>query len=244
MTKAIVSYLAQRPDASTFLLPADLERTLRELFAEPHRLLPQPYKIFPADEAQPPILGFPVLDAPVLRDLDTKLDRWLGEEIECQINRAVPKEKAQAALGTYLGTLMKVTENALVSNLLSDYHAIFWLTHSLDVSRHFAALPRRISARDTQTGRTLGDTLKYRIFGRWATETREQMSQLAARVGSLLEGEETRGVRFLRLLQDDVLILTEEFVGPDLRELRSFIAGYLRSDFTTFRDSFERLRAA
>ncbi len=244
MTKAIVSYLAQRPDASTFLLPMDVERTLRELFTEPERILPQPYKVFPADETQPATLGFPVLDAPVLKDLDAKLDRWLAEETAWQVNRALEKDKAQAALTTYIGTLMKVAENALVSNLLSDYHAIFWLAHSLDAARHFSALPRRISARDTQTGRALGDTLKYRIFGRWVSETREQMNLLAARVGTLLEGEELRGLQFFRMLQDDVLILTEEFLGPDLRELRSFIVGYLRRDFASFRDSFERLRAA
>jgi hypothetical protein len=70
------------------------------------------------------------------------------------------------------------------------------------------------------------------------------MSQLAARVAPVLEGEEVRGLQFFRLLQDDVLILTEEFVGPDLRELRSFVTGYLRRDFQSFRDSFEKLRSA
>jgi hypothetical protein len=84
--------------------------------------------------------------------------------------------------------------------------------------------------------------LKYRIFGRWVSETREQMAQLAARTAPLLEGEEQRGLQFFRLLQDDVLILTEEFIGPDLRELRNFVSGYLRRDFQSFRDSFERLR--
>jgi hypothetical protein len=244
MTKAIVAYLAQRPDASTFLVPSDVDRTLRELFTEPERLLPQPYKIFPADETQAPLLGFPVLDAPVLKDLDAKLDRWLSEETAWQINRALPKDKAQQAFAAYVGTLMKVAENALVSNLLSDYHAIFWLAHSLDCAKHFSTLPRRISQRDSQTGRALGDTLKYRIFSRWVADTREQMNQLTARVGTMLEGEELRGMQFFRMLQDDVLIFTEEFLGPDLRELRSFIVGYLRRDFATFRDCFERLRAA
>ncbi|HEX6099634.1 MAG TPA: hypothetical protein VF432_25190 [Thermoanaerobaculia bacterium] len=242
MTRALVQYLAQRPDASTFLLPADVDRALGELFGQPDRLLPQPYKVFPAEETQPPVLGFAVAEAPVMKELEQKLERWLAEETAWQVNRAGPKDKAQAAFSAYTGQLMKVAENALMSNLLSDYHAVFWLTHSFDLARHFSQIPRRISVHDSQAGRALGDTLKYRIFGRWVSETRDLMTQMVARASSLLEGEEQRGLQFFRLLQDDVLILTEEFVGPDLRELRSFITGYLRRDFQSFRDSFERLR--
>jgi hypothetical protein len=240
--KSLISYLATRPDATTFLLPNDLERSLRDLFPRAEGLLPQPYNMFPADETQPPTLGFPVAEALVMKELETKFDRWLTEETACQVNRAASKEKSQAAMGAYVTQLMKVAENALVSNVLTDYHAVFWLAHSMDLARHFANIPRRISALDAQTGRALGDTLKYRIFGRWVSETREQMSQLVTRLAPLLEGEEQRGMQFFRLLQDDVLILTEEFIGPDLRELRNFVAGYLRRDFQSFRDSFERLR--
>jgi hypothetical protein len=240
MPRTLVSYLAQRPDAATFLLPAEVDRALSELFEE--RFLPQPVPVFPADETQSPVLGFPVADASVMKELEQKLDRWLSEEVVWQINRAGEREKSQSAFTAYISQLMKAAENALMSNLLNDYHAIFWLTHSLDLARHFASIPRRISAHDSQAGRALGDTLKYRIFGRWVSETREQMTQMCARVAAMLEGEEQRGLQFFRLLQDDVLILTEEFIGPDLRELRSFVSGYLRRDFQAFREAFERLR--
>ncbi|MGZ5473576.1 MAG: hypothetical protein ACXW31_09685, partial [Thermoanaerobaculia bacterium] len=198
MTRALVSYLAQRPDAATFLLPVDVDRALGELFGQPERLLPQPYKIFPADETQPPVLGFAIAESPVLKELDLKLERWLSEETQWQINRAGPKDKAQAAFSTYIGQLMKVAENALMSNLLSDYHAVFWLAHSFDLARHFSQIPRRISAHDSQAGRALGDSLKYRIFGRWVSETRDQMNQMIARASALLEGEEQRGLQFFR----------------------------------------------
>jgi hypothetical protein len=240
--KFLIASLAQRPDSSTFLLPMDMERTLRELFPRLEDLLPQPYKIFPAEETLSPSLGFPVAESAVMKELDAKLDRWLGEEIAWQINRAASKDKAQTTYGAYVQQLLKTAENALMSNLLGDYHGIFWLAHSFDLARHFSAIPRRINALDAQAGRALGDTLKYRIFGRWVSDTREHMNRIAARAASVLDGEEQRGLQFFRLLQDDVLILTEEFLGPDLRELRSFITGYLRRDFQSFRDSYERLR--
>jgi len=243
MPSPLVTYLESRPDTATFLLMSELGRTVEEIFPRAEALLPKPYKIFPADETQTPALGFPVADAPVLRELDARLDRWLAEEIAWQLGRQqAAKEKAQAACSAYMTQLMRLAENAMMSNLLSDYHAVFWLAHSFDLSRQFSSIPRRVSTVDVQAGRTQGDAFKYRIFAKWASDTREAMAQLATKTSAVLDGEEQRGLQFFRLLTDDVLILTEEFIGPDLRELRSFVNGYLRRDFQAFRDSIERLR--
>jgi hypothetical protein len=243
MPSILETYLGSRPDTATFLLSSELGRTLEEIFPRADSLLPKPYKIFPADETQSPTLGFPVADAPVLRELEAKLDRWLADEVAWQAGRQqAAKEKAQLACNAYMTQLMRLAENALMSNLLSDYHAVFWLAHSFDLSRQFSSIPRRVSSFDTQIGRTQGDAFKYRIFAKWASDTREAMSQLATRSSAVLDGEEQRGLQFFRLLTDDVLILTEEFIGPDLRELRSFVNGYLRRDFQAFRDSIERVR--
>jgi hypothetical protein len=243
MPSTLETYLGSRPETATFLLGSELGRTLEEIFPRAETLLPKPYKIFPADETQSPTLGFPVADAPVLRELEAKLDRWLADEVTWQAGRQqAAKEKAQLACNAYMTQLMRLAENALMSNLLSDYHAVFWLAHSFDLARQFSSIPRRVSSFDTQIGRTQGDAFKYRIFAKWASDTREAMTQLATKASPILDGEEQRGLQFFRLLTDDVLILTEEFIGPDLRELRSFVNGYLRRDFQAFRDSIERMR--
>ena len=243
MSSTLIEYLSARTDASTFLLSVDFEKTIAELFPHAESLLPEPYKIFPADETQPPTLGFPLAETAVIKELDTKLDRWLTDETAWQVTRNPnAKEKAQIAMASYLVPLLKVAENAMMSNMLNDYHAVFWLAHSFDVARHFSSVPRRVSSIEAQAGRTQGDALKYRIFQKWSLETRDQMQQLANKAAAILDGEEQRSLQFFRLLQDDVLIFTEEFIGPDLRELRSFLNGYLRRDFQTFRDGFERLR--
>ena len=161
MASNLVRFLSARPDSAAFLLPSEIGRTLEELFARDDALLPQPYKIFPADETQPPILGFPVAESAALRDLDAKLDRWLADEVQWQIarNSAPAKEKAQQTMQAYLGQLAKVAENAMMANLLADYHAVFWLAHSFDLAKQFSAVPRRVSLIDAQAGRTQGDAL-------------------------------------------------------------------------------------
>ncbi|MEA2344597.1 MAG: hypothetical protein QOF63_2766, partial [Thermoanaerobaculia bacterium] len=180
MPSTLETFLGSRPD--TFLLGSELGRTLEEIFPRADSLLPKPYKIFPADETLSPTLGFPVADAPVLRELEAKLDRWLADEVAWQAGRQqAAKEKAQLACTAYMTQLMRLAENALMSNLLSDYHAVFWLAHSFDLSRQFSSIPRRVSSFDTQIGRTQGDAFKYRIFAKWASDTREAMSQLATK---------------------------------------------------------------
>jgi hypothetical protein len=241
--RSLLDYLESRPDTATFLLPNELGRTLDEMFPRATTALPQPYKIFPADEGQRPTLGFPVAETSAMKDLDSKLDNWLTHECAWNVKRdAQTKEKAQIAFSLYTGQLMKLAENAMMANVLSDYHAVFWLAHSFDLARQFGSIPRRINTLDAQLGKTQGDQLKYRIYQRWVTETRELMTQVATKAAALLDGDEQRALQFVRLLQEDVLLLTEEFIGPDLRELRSFLTGYLRRDFQSFRDSYERLR--
>jgi hypothetical protein len=245
MSRTLLPYLAQRPDTATFLLPTELSRTIDELFPRSDHLLPQPYKVFPEDEAQQPILGFPVADSPVMRDLDARLDNWLTHECYWQVRRDTgSREKTQQAFNAYTSQLTKLAENAMMANVLSDYHAVFWLAHSFDLARQFGSIPRRVSTVDTQVGRTQGDSLKYRVYQKWVSETRELMTHVATKAAPLLDGDEQRALQFIRLLQEDVLLLTEEFIGPDLRELRSFVTGYLHREFQAFRDGFDRMRVA
>lgn len=244
MSDSLAHYLAQRPESSGLLCSIDIPRALARLFDDGTGILPEPYKIFFVDESIPPVLGFPVRDSSVLRELDAKLEQWMTLEIEWQLNRDSSKKAVDQALGAYLTHLVRVTENAMLSNLLADYHAIFWLAHSLQISRHFASLKKRIIQLDTEAGRNRGDQLRFRVFLRWSVDVREQMSQLAMRTAPILEGEEERALQFFRLLQENVIILTEEFISPDLRELRSFLAGYLNQNYFNFRDTFEKIRGA
>lgn len=240
MKDTLSAFLAQRPESSAFVLRPQAEALLREFFPTTYALLPRPYKIFFADEGQAPLLGFPAADSPILTELDSKLDRWISEEVARHLDASHPKEKVQLALSAYVSHVMRLAENAMSSNLLADYHGVFWLIHTQQTAKHFCGIPRKIGLADTQLARTHGDKLKYRIFSRWGSELRNQMNELAARLRPSLEGDELRGVQFLKLLHENVLIATEEFIGPDLRELKSYVNGYLQRDFAHFRAVFDR----
>jgi hypothetical protein len=241
----LVQYLGSRAEASAFLLPVDTERSLASIFPRPDLVLPEPYKIFFSEETLPPILGFPVAECAALKELETKLDRWLDEEISWNAKLENSKDRSQLAFTAYFNQLIKLAENAMLSSLLADYHGVFWLIHSYDLSRHFSNLHKRVirlTSLDATTARAQAETVKYRLFTKWANEARDQMLRMASRVSNVLNGEEERGLQFYRILQENVLILTEEFIGPDLRELKSYVTGYLHRDFNIFRETFERIR--
>jgi hypothetical protein len=241
MSQKLANYLRQRTEGPGFLLSADLERTLGELFVRPEEILPRPYRVFHVDEAQPPSLGFPIRESHVLPDLSVRLERWITEELKLLVDRDHPKDRSRQAFTSYANATIRIAENALLSNLLADYHGIFWLAHSFDLARQFASIPRRLGMVDAQLGRNQGEALKYRLYGRWASAMREQVMEMSARVAVVMEGEQDRSIAFFRLLQDNVLIFTEEFVGPDLRELRSFVNAYLHKDHNALRTAIDRL---
>src|SRR5579859_6765113 len=116
MSDSLIEYLSTRPEAATFLLPIDYAATLNELFARTGTELPQPFKIYLADETQPPALGFPLAETAAIKELDAKLDRWLTEEVAWQVQRnPTAKEKVQLALNAYIGPLVKIAENAMMA---------------------------------------------------------------------------------------------------------------------------------
>lgn len=240
--KELTAYLTQRPEGLGFVLPSSVDRTVIELFPRPEQLLPRPYRVFFAEETEQPILAFPVRNSPAIAELHSRFDRWIAEEIACQTDRTTPRERAQQALAAYCTTLTRLAENAMLANMLADYHGILWLAHSQELAKQFSTITRRVSAVDTQLARNSGDLIKYRIFGRWANEVREQMNRLGARLAPTLDGEQDRALAFVRLLIDNILIVTEEFISPDLREIKSFIAGYMQRDPHLLKTSVDRIR--
>ena len=236
MPDNLVPFLESRSDAFLFLPPVDVENSIKALLKDQAWLLPRPYKIYFASETRSPDLGFPVADSDPVRELRARTEIWINEEIALQID-GKRREQARKAFLAYIAQAIKLAENAMLSNLLADYHAVFWLVHSGHLASQFCSIPRRVN----EAGKVTGDLVKYRTFATWATEMQRQMSGLAEKHQSILDGEEKRGLQFFNLLRENVLILTEEQIGRDMREIRSYVGGHLRKDPQVFRETIEAL---
>ena len=229
-----------------FLRPEPEE--VRQLFPDAEKIFPSPQRVYLEDEAATPIQGFPVLISDETHRLRRALEEYVYAEEEIQlaiVRRASFDRKVHtAAWERYRELLAGAVENATMSSYGRHFPAIFWLFHSIALSRLLKETPRRLVRLDLQAGRAHGDEIKYRIFDRYLDRVLTLTYDQASRVAE--DTEEMESDLFpalLNLMRDNVLILTEDHVSPDLGELSSYFAGHLRINGKDFRERLETMRA-
>ncbi|HEX7151549.1 MAG TPA: hypothetical protein VF618_08690 [Thermoanaerobaculia bacterium] len=238
MNDNLIQFFKQRNEVFPIRRDVDLQRFLADAVERPSESLPIPAKIFLADEIHPHSYGFPLSKAPALDELETRLSRWCADElvVRTQGGGAPARQRAEESLVAYRTYVLKLAKNALSSSILSDYHAIFWLAHSQQLARVFTTLPKKAVQDAPNLSRESADQAKYAIWQRYSAAMREAIEELAS------EGGES-AVRFPRLLLENGIIATEDFISSDLRELRTYFSGALRRDFSGLRKWFDDLTA-
>jgi len=234
----LVQYL-QRSDLFPLRTPIDVERLLADALPQTGAL-PVPAKIYLLDELDLHGYGFPVTRSAALDDASKALGRWLREEIAVRTTSDGSWTMADEALSSYIENVVKLARNALHSSILADYHSVFWLVHSQEVARQFTKFPRQ--ALGGTVDRQQADELKYLVFARWTQAVREAIPLILGHTPAA--GGDERAARFLGFLLDNTLLTSEDFVSPDLGELRTYFAGYLRKDFAQCRKWIDDLRTA
>ena len=149
----------------------------------------------------------------------------------------------QAAWQRYKALLERCTENTVRSSFGRRLPSIFWLYHSIAVSRLFKEMPQRIRRLDLSVGRELGDPIRFKVYDRFLDRVLSLTYDVVHRVAE--EAEEKEQDLFPSLLarmRDNVLILTEDHVSLDPIELDGYFHGYLQMDGKDLRSRLSRLR--
>ena len=221
--KGPLSFL--RPEAD------EIYRLLPEVSAR----LPMPQKIFLADESASPALGYPVLMSEETKRLKDALADYLRaeEEVQCRIllRHSYDTSNHVQAWDRYRELLERATENVTVSSYGRLFPDIFWLFHSLDVAKLLKETPRRVSRFDTNLGREKGGSIKYAVFFKYLDRvlsiTYDKVDHLAT---DTEEHEQELFPTLLARMRDNVLILTEDHISPDLAELSTYFQDHLHID--------------
>ena len=226
-------------------LEAEVEEIYR-LMPELTQILPLPQRVYLADEAATPVIGYPVLADEGMRELREGLAGYLHAEERAQVashlRQAVDAPDLQSAWDRYRALLARATENAATSSYGRHFPAIFWLCHSLDVARLLKESPRRITRINMSLGKEHGGALKYKVFYRYLDRVFSLTYDMANLVAGDAEGvEQDVFPGLLSRMRDNVLVLTEDHISPDLAELGHYFSGYLRIDGADLRFRYARL---
>ncbi len=217
----------------SFLRPEPAE--LRTLARDYSIALPEPQRVFLHREESTPILGFPVLQGDSEWALRAALERYIEAEEDLQwgrvSRRGTDPKVYQAAWEEYYSLLSRVTENVTASSFGRRYPSIFWLYHSIALSRLLKEIPRRLVRRDAELARLHGDEVKYQVLHRYLDKVFQLTYDGVQRVARQAEDrEEDLFPQLLQLMRDNVLILSEDHIGPDLSQLSSYFRGYLHRE--------------
>ncbi|MEM9553177.1 MAG: hypothetical protein AAGC60_02885 [Acidobacteriota bacterium] len=220
-------------------LPAS-KHEIRRLFPSVESVLPAPQLIFLDEEGATPLVGYPILRSEGAQGLGEALGSYLDAEEEAQVavfTRSAFDSKAYArSWERYRTALGQVMENTLVASVGYDYAGVFWLHHSLEVARRLQEVPRRVRRADAAIGREHGDEVKYRMLSKWLDRVGDVVGEVAHALASELDtSEEELFPTVLARMRDNLLVLTEDYISPDLSELQSYFHGYLKLDGRDFR---------
>ena len=226
----------------SFLRPEPEE--VRRMVAAGGLSLPRPQLIYLDDEGATPLVGFPVLTGDRHRALRESLIQYVLQEERTQmaIFRRQPSDRKAYthAWETYRAHLCPAVENATMSSYGRQFPELFWLLHSLDLATLLKETPRRVAREEPELGRRHGDEIKFRVYDRYVDRVQSTIYDLAQRLATDTDTvEEELFPRLLTRMVDNVLILTEDHVSPNLAELNGYFAGHLRLDGRDFRQRLD-----
>ena len=227
-----------------FLRPDPEE--IRHIMPDLQKTLPLPRPVFLEDESATPIQGFPILLSEGMESLRGALRQYVEAEEAVQVavlrRETLDRRVHAQAWDRYLALLSRAVENSTLSSYGRQYPAVFWLQHSLDLARLLKETPKRILRQDTEIGRRHGDEIKYRVLDRLLDRVLATTYDLVQKVaGATDEAEEELFPRLLTRMRDNVLLLTEDHISPDLSELTSYFNGSLRIDGRDLRRRLDEL---
>jgi len=220
---------------------------IRRAFSDPERQLPIPQKIFLSAEHATPVLGYPILISRRTEELREALEEYIRAEETIQLARVrhetIDTRHRERLWEVYAQKLSAITRNVTASSYGRRFPSIFWLYHSIAVSRVFKEIPRRVTKMNAQVGRQYGGAIKYRVYDRFLDRvlnlTYDVVHAAAEETG---EPEDTLFPALLEQMRDNVLILTEDYISADLTQLDHYFKAHVGVDAKAFRERLNALK--
>jgi hypothetical protein len=235
----IAEVLRDSRDRLWFLGPAELDGKWRDAFGAAASRVPEPYWLFADDEQTPLVLGFPLRISTAWEGFCRELGHLVDAEASYRCAIALGESPTKTGLvdqrAAFARRLVELLENAVLHDYGRRLAELFWLTFSREVSERVGAALRAVFSRASQLPPRVLDEIRYTVVQRIADVANRAESEVFNRLHRWGAVEaQPAGLLLGKRLRTDLLPLAEQHLGPERREISSYLQGYLRLDAARF----------
>ncbi|MGD1147357.1 MAG: hypothetical protein ABR961_05370 [Thermoanaerobaculaceae bacterium] len=235
--------LQQEAPRLVFLTAGERAGGWRAVFGEAAARVPNPYWLYSDADQNPLVLGFPMRSSAQWEAFCRDLGRLIDAEIAYRRALAQKQEVSKASLvelrRLMVGKLSEVLENAYQHDYGQRLPEVFLLVLTRETTVRLQSATRALAESAPQLRSQALDEIRYATAQRVADVTHRARTQALDRLRKTEALQPTPASRaFYDLLRDDVLPFAEVRLGPDMRELTSYIQGHLKLDANRFRTIF------
>jgi hypothetical protein len=231
--------LQESRDRVTFLGPADLAGHWRTAFGDAAGRVPEPYWLFADDEQTPLVLGFPLRISTAWESFCRELAQLAESEAAYRCSLALGETVNKTGLveqrAGFAHRLVELLENAILHDYGRRLAELFWLAFSRETAERVGAALRGVFGRTSQLPPRVLDEIRYTVVQRIADVSNRAEGEALNRLrrwGAV--AAQPPGLLFAKQLRADLLPLAEQTLGPERRELSSYLQGHVRIDPARF----------
>ncbi|MFH1176830.1 MAG: hypothetical protein V1750_05430 [Acidobacteriota bacterium] len=235
----IEQVLLQAGTVCRFLSQEDLEGGWRGAFGEGAARLPQPYWLYADDEQTPLIVGFPLKISTTWEAFCRELGQLVEAETSHRCALALGQPEGKTGLielrGVFARRMAELLENALLHDHDRRLVELLWLAVSRETAERLAVALRGLFSRVSTLSRRSLDEIRYAVARRIADVSQRGETEAQNRLrrwGAIDPVQASLG--FSARLRSDLVPFAEERIGPEEKELDSYLHGHLRIEPARF----------
>ncbi len=231
--------LAQSEMALAFLTPADRAGRWREAFGAAAPSVPEPVWLYGEDEQTRLVLGFPLRVTQSWDGFGRDLARLIEAEAVYRCALALEEPANKPALVEHRLTVARRLADLYENALLHDYDrrlpSILTLAVSREMARGVRGAARTIFTRAPKLPPRNQEAIRYTVAQRLADVTHRAEAEALARLRKQGSAEPRAEVlAFPHFVLQDLLPIAESQIGREMRELDTYLQGYLQVDPSRF----------
>jgi hypothetical protein len=238
-TTTIDQVLQENRQRLSYLSASDIAGGWRASFGDAADRLPEPYWLYSDDEQTMLVLGFPLRISTAWESFCRELGQLAEAEATYRCSLALGEQPDKTGLvdqrARFAHRLVELLENAILNDHGRCLAELLWLTLTRETAERVGAALRGVFARASQLPPRVLDEIRYTAVQRIADVANRAETEALNRLrrwGAI--DSRPPGLLLARTMRSDLLPFAEQHLGPERREISSYLQGHVHIDPARF----------